>query len=101
MSHGRDSDGERGSLTHPPRDLDELLTHAVRFSIVAALAGVQRVEIAAAHDSVEISDAMLSKQVAAGDGGLRPRRKGRVGRRPLPASSRVSHSARIRVCTRR
>jgi DNA-binding HxlR family transcriptional regulator len=44
--------------------LDPLLTHAVRFSIVAALNGIQHAEFAAIRDGVEISDAMLSKQVA-------------------------------------
>ena len=84
MSHGRDSDaGRTGGLTHPRRDLDELLTHAVRFSIVAALAGVQRAEFAAVRDSVEISDAMLSKQVALLEKASYVHvEKGRVGRRP-------------------
>ncbi|MGC5028349.1 winged helix-turn-helix domain-containing protein [Micromonospora sp. DT229] len=84
MSHGRDSDAARtGGLTHPRRDLDELLTHAVRFSIVAALAGVQRAEFAAVRDSVEISDAMLSKQVALLEKASYVHvEKGRVGRRP-------------------
>jgi DNA-binding MarR family transcriptional regulator len=50
--------------THPRHRLDELLTHAVRLSIVAALAGADRAEFALVRDSVEITDQMLSKQVA-------------------------------------
>lgn len=68
---------------HPRHRLDELLTHAVRFSIVAALADVDRAEFSLVRDGVEISDSVLSKQVAlleaAGYVGVE---KGRVGRRP-------------------
>lgn len=68
---------------HPRHDLDDLLTHAVRFSIVAALAGVEKAEFAAVRDSVEITAPTLSKQVAllesAGYLGVE---KGRVGRQP-------------------
>jgi DNA-binding MarR family transcriptional regulator len=70
-------------LSHPRRDLDPLLTHAVRFSIVAALSNVCNAEFAAVRDSVEISDAMLSKQVALLEkAGYVQVEKGRVGRRP-------------------
>jgi DNA-binding HxlR family transcriptional regulator len=84
MSSEQDSNsGHGGGLSHPRRDLDDLLTHAVRFSIVAALAGVQRAEFAAVRDSVEISDPMLSKQVALLEkAGYVHVEKGRVGRRP-------------------
>src|SRR3954471_9787720 len=71
------------ALEHPRHDLDDLLTHAIRFSIVAALAGVQHAEFAVVRDSVEISDAMLSKQVALLEkAGYVHVEKGRVGRRP-------------------
>ena len=53
-----------GASPHPRRYLDDLLTHAVRFSIVAALAGVEKAEFALVRDSVEISDSVLSKHVA-------------------------------------
>ncbi len=52
------------AVQHPRHDLDDLLTHAVRFSIVAALAGVEKAEFAAVRDSVEITAPTLSKQVA-------------------------------------
>jgi DNA-binding MarR family transcriptional regulator len=68
--------------THPRHSLDELLLHAVRLSVVAALAGVEKAEFALVRDTVEVTDAMLSKQVAllesAGYVGVH---KGRVGRR--------------------
>lgn len=49
---------------HPRHDLDHLLLHPVRLSILATLAGVERAEFALVRDSVEVSDSMLSKQVA-------------------------------------
>lgn len=70
-------------MTHPRRDLDELLTHAVRFSVVAALSGVERAEFGAVRDSVEVTTPMLSKQVALLEkAGYVEVEKGRVGRRP-------------------
>ena len=48
---------------HPRHDLDELLVHPVRLSIVAALTGVERAEFALVRDSVEVTASMLSKQI--------------------------------------
>jgi DNA-binding MarR family transcriptional regulator len=68
--------------THPRHDLDDALTHPVRFSILAALHGVDRAEFALIRDSVEVSDAALSKQVALLErAGYVDVDKGRVGRR--------------------
>lgn len=68
---------------HPRHDLDDLLSNGVRFSIVAALQGVQRAEFALVRDSVEITDSALSKQVATLEtAGYVDVTKGRVGRRP-------------------
>jgi DNA-binding MarR family transcriptional regulator len=68
---------------HPRRYLDDLLTHAVRFSIAAALAGVGKAEFALVRDSVEISDSVLSKQAAIlEEAGYLAVEKGRVGRMP-------------------
>ncbi|HEV2370910.1 MAG TPA: transcriptional regulator [Streptosporangiaceae bacterium] len=68
--------------THPRHDLDDLLTHPVRLSIVAALAGVERAEFALIRDSLEVSDSMLSKQIALLEAaGYVEVEKGRVGRR--------------------
>jgi DNA-binding HxlR family transcriptional regulator len=59
------------------------LTHAVRFSIVAALSGIGKAEFALVRDSVEISDSMLSKQAAIlEEAGYLGVEKGRVGRLP-------------------
>jgi DNA-binding MarR family transcriptional regulator len=69
------------AVQHPRHDLDDLLTHAVRFSIVAALAGVEKAEFAAVRDSVEITAPTLSKQVALLESaGYVDVQKGRVGR---------------------
>jgi len=68
---------------HPRHELDELLNHAVRFSVMAALAGVEKAEFALVRDTVEVSDSMLSKQVALLEGaGYVEVEKGKVGRRP-------------------
>lgn len=70
------------STGHPRHRLDDLLTHAVRFSVAAALDGVEKAEFALVRDSVEISDSVLSKQVALLEqAGYVDVEKGRVGRR--------------------
>jgi DNA-binding MarR family transcriptional regulator len=69
--------------THPRHGLDELLGHAVRLSVVAALSGVDKAEFAFVRDAVEVSDSVLSKQVASLEAaGYVEVEKGRVGRRP-------------------
>jgi DNA-binding MarR family transcriptional regulator len=104
MSHGCDGDGARlPDVAHPRHDLDELLVHAVRFSIVAALAHVEKAEFAAVRDSVEISDPMLSKQVALLEKAHYVHvEKGRVGRRPrtwlsLTGEGRVAYEKHVRA----
>jgi DNA-binding MarR family transcriptional regulator len=52
-------------VTHPRHQLDELLTHPVRFSIVAMLAAIDRAYFGFVRDQIEISDSMLSKQMTA------------------------------------
>lgn len=70
-------------MNHPRHDLDDVLSNGVRFSIVAALQGVERAEFALVRDSVEISDSALSKQCAVLESaGYLDVTKGRVGRRP-------------------
>jgi hypothetical protein len=80
---------------HPRHDLDELLVHRVRLSIVAALADVGRAEFALVRDRVEVTDPMLSKQVAMpsshGPAGDRQRRAQRM--RTLSATVRMTDSA--------
>ncbi len=68
---------------HPRHGLDELLGHAVRLSVVATLSGAERAEFAFVRDAVEVSDSVLSKQVAALEAaGYVDVEKGKVGRRP-------------------
>lgn len=70
-------------MTHPRHSLDDVLSNGVRFSIVAALQGVERAEFALVRDSVEITDPALSKQCALLEtAGYLEVTKGRVGRRP-------------------
>lgn len=50
-------------MRHPRHDLDDLLGHPVRFSILALLAAASRAEFGFVRDQVEVSDSMLSKQM--------------------------------------
>ena len=71
------------STRHPRHDLDSVLANGVRFSVIAALQGVERAEFALVRDSVEITDPVLSKQCAVLEtAGYLAVTKGRVGRKP-------------------
>jgi DNA-binding MarR family transcriptional regulator len=89
--------------THPRHELDDLLTNPVRLSIAAALAAVERAEFALVRDTVEITDPMLSKQVALFEqAGYVAVDKGRVGRRPrtwlgLTATGREAYERHIQA----
>lgn len=50
-------------MIHPRGRLDEVIHSPVRFSVVAALAAVDRAEFRFVRDTVEVSDSVLSKQV--------------------------------------
>ena len=77
------SDDGAPATPHPRHELDELLVHAVRFSVVAALSGLERAEFSLVRDTVQVSDSVLSKQVALLEGaGYVEVEKGKVGRRP-------------------
>ncbi|WP_324290192.1 winged helix-turn-helix domain-containing protein [Streptomyces antarcticus] len=68
---------------HPRHDLAPLLNAPVRLSVVAALVPLDKAEFGFVRDLVEVSDSVLSKQVAAlEEAGWVAVRKGRVGRRP-------------------
>ncbi|WP_030666899.1 transcriptional regulator [Streptomyces rimosus] len=68
---------------HPRHALAPLLNSPVRLSVVAALAPVEKAEFAMVRDLVEVSDSVLSKQVAALESaGWVAVAKGRAGRRP-------------------
>ncbi|MFF2192271.1 winged helix-turn-helix domain-containing protein [Streptomyces sp. NPDC058157] len=72
-----------GRSPHPRHGLAPLLSSAVRLSIVAALAPVEKAEFASVRDLVEITDSALSKQVTRlEEEGWVAVEKGRVGRRP-------------------
>lgn len=51
-------------MSHPRSRLDEVIHSPVRFSIVAALASATSVEFRVLRDLVEVSDSVLSKQIA-------------------------------------
>lgn len=71
------------SSEHPRHQLVDGLTHPVRFSLVAALAGVTRADFATLRDHVQISDSVLSRQASQLEGqGIIAVRKGFVGKRP-------------------
>ncbi|HKW73352.1 MAG TPA: transcriptional regulator [Candidatus Dormibacteraeota bacterium] len=70
-------------MSHPRHELDDLLGHPVRFSVVAMLAAAERAEFAFVRDNVEVSDSVLSKQMSALEqAGYVKVSKGFVGRRP-------------------
>jgi DNA-binding MarR family transcriptional regulator len=70
-------------LSHPRHELDDLLGHSVRFSVVAMLAAAERAEFAFVRDNVEVSDSVLSKQMSALEhAGYVKVSKGFVGKRP-------------------
>jgi DNA-binding MarR family transcriptional regulator len=52
-------------VSHPRHELDGLLGHPVRYSIVALLAAARRAEFGFVRDEIELSDSVLSKQVSA------------------------------------
>lgn len=69
--------------SHARHRLDEVIHSPVRFSIVAALEGVDEAEFARVRDVVEISDSVLSKQATQLEAAGYVRiRKGYVGKRP-------------------
>lgn len=69
--------------SHPRHRLDEVIHSALRLSIVSALSAVEKAEFRAVRDAVEISDSLLSKQVALLErAGYVDVHKDRVGRRP-------------------
>lgn len=91
MTTTRSADAQGGSAPetgsdaggHARHRLDETIHAPVRFSIVAALAGVDDAEFATIRDAIEVSDSTLSKQVAVLEkAGYVKVRKGYVGKRP-------------------
>jgi DNA-binding MarR family transcriptional regulator len=82
-------------VKHPRHDLDDLLGHAVRFSIVALLAAAERADFGFVRDQVEVSDSVLSKQMSALEGAGYVRvHKGYVDDRPRTWLSLTSRGRR-------
>lgn len=55
-------------MTHPRKRLDETIHAPVRFSIMAALVTVDRVDFQFLRDTLEITDSHLSKQLSTLEG---------------------------------
>ncbi|MER7988211.1 transcriptional regulator [Streptomyces noursei] len=69
--------------SHPRHGLDDVIHAPVRFSIVATLAVAEKAEFAFVRDTVEVSDSVLSRQVATLEkAGYVAVTKGYVGKRP-------------------
>ena len=69
-------------MSHPRHELDELLGHPVRFSIVALLAAASQADFRFIRDQVEVSDSVLSKQMSSLEqAGYVKVKKGFIGRR--------------------
>ena len=68
---------------HPRHGLDEQLNAPVRLSLLALLAKVENAEFATVRDALDVSDSVLSKQVAQLEAvGYVHVAKGYVGKRP-------------------
>ena len=86
-------------MTHPRHGLDDVIHAPVRFSIVATLAAADKAEFGYVRDTVEISDSVLSKQIATLEkAGYVRVAKGYVGKRPrtwlaLTAAGRAAFAA--------
>ncbi len=50
---------------HPRHDLEPLLLHGVRFSVLAVTAAADKVAFAYVRDALQVSDSVLSKQLTA------------------------------------
>ena len=69
-------------MRHPRHELDDLLGHSVRFSIVALLAAASQLKFRFVRDQVEVSDSVLSKQASyLEEAGYLKVHKGFIGKR--------------------
>ncbi len=89
------------SRGHPRHRLDGVIHAPMRFSIMATLAAADSAEFSFVRDTVEMSDSVLSKQVAALEqAGYVAVRKGYVGKRPrtwlsITPAGRVAFEAHV------
>ncbi len=93
---------------HPRHGLDDQLTAPIRLSIMAALDRLDEVDFGALRDAIELSDSVLSKQLAQLEtAGYVQLRKGYVGKRPRTwasatetgRSALAEHLAALRALT--
>ncbi|MFC0582760.1 winged helix-turn-helix domain-containing protein [Micrococcoides hystricis] len=69
--------------SHPRLKLVEPFMHPVRFSLMAALAGVEKLDFASTKEHLEVSDSVLSRQASQLEElGMVKISKGFVGKRP-------------------
>lgn len=81
---------------HPRHRLNETIHAPVRFSIMATLAAADQAEFSFVRDTVQVSDSVLSKQVAVLDAaGYVKVRKGYVGKRPRTWLSLTASGRRV------
>ena len=68
---------------HPRHRLDDVIHQPIRFSIIATLAASSEAEFGFVRDTVQVSDSVLSKQVAVlENAGYVHVKKGYIGKRP-------------------
>ena len=83
-------------MRHPRHELDDLLGHPVRFSMMAMLAAADKVEFGLVRDHVEVTDSILSKQMSALEqAGYVKVDKGFVGKRPRTWLSLTKEGRRV------
>ncbi|WP_380167396.1 winged helix-turn-helix domain-containing protein [Jannaschia sp. R86511] len=58
---------DEATAPHPRHDLDPLLLHGVRFSVLAVAVSVEKVAFAYVRDALQVSDSVLSKQLTSLD----------------------------------
>ncbi|MCO4264325.1 transcriptional regulator [Pseudarthrobacter sp. MDT3-26] len=73
---------------HPRYRLDDLIHQPVRFSVMAALAGAESLDFKDLRDAIQVSDSVLSKQLAVLEkAGYAKIRKGFAGKMPRTSAS--------------
>lgn len=83
-------------MSHPRNELNDLLTHPVRFSLVAALAVAEQADFATIRDHLQVSDSVLSRQASQLEAaGLVTIKKGYVGKRPRTWLSLTAEGRRV------
>ncbi|OOP61890.1 ArsR family transcriptional regulator [Arthrobacter sp. SRS-W-1-2016] len=77
---------------HPHHRLNELIHSPVRFSVMAALAGAESLDFKDLLDTIQVSDSLLSKQLAVLEkAGYVKIRKSFAGKMPRTSASLTPH----------